>query len=69
MFAFLPSMMKEQFDTNQYLGWICLVLVVVGLLISFLGIFLLKKGNFVRLNKHLDGDKKEEENDKNNMKS
>ena len=61
VFAFLPSAMKENFAKYEsFLGWI---FVILGLLGAIFGIYLLKKGNFIRLNNSLSN--KDDKNDKN----
>ena len=64
VFAFLPSAMKENFAKYEsFLGWICVIFVILGLLGAIFGIYLLKKGNFIRLNNSLLN--KDDKNDKN----
>ena len=67
VFAFLPSAMKENFAKYEsFLGWICVIFVILGLLGAILGIYLLKKGNFIRLNNSLlNKDNKNDENEHN----
>lgn len=48
--------------TINYLGWIGLALTCIGILIFIYGYFLLKKANFLKLNKHLTNNK-DDEND------
>ena len=68
VFAFLPSAMKENFAKYEsFLGWICVIFVILGLLGAIFGIYLLKKGNFIRLNNSLlNKDDKKDENEHNN---
>ena len=67
VFAFLPSAMKENFAKYEsFLGWICVIFVILGLLGAICGIYLLKKGNFIRLNNSLlNKDDKNDENEHN----
>lgn len=44
----LPSAVPEY---AQVLGWVGLVVVVVAIVLFFFGIYLVKKGNFVKMNK------------------
>jgi len=55
----LPVALKEEFSANSWAGWVCLVTAAIGLLFFLLGYFFLKKGNYVRLNKHLEKQNKE----------
>ena len=64
VFAFLPSAMKESFAKYEsFLGWICVIFVILRILESIFGIYLLKKGKFIRLNNSLLN--KDDKNDKN----
>ena len=62
----LPSAIPEY---SQVMGWVGLIVVVLSIVLFFFGIYLVKKGNFIRLNsvnqeaKNLDK-KFEEEIDK-----
>ncbi len=57
LFLTLPLAMKDSFE--DYFGWICLVLVILGLIVFFIGYFFLKKGNYIRLNEKLKKEKEE----------
>lgn len=59
LFLTLPLALKDNF--KDIFGWICLILVIVGLIIFFIGYFFLKKANYIRLNEKL----KKQENKEN----
>jgi len=47
VFLTLPTALK---DLNlDYIGWVSLIFVVVGVILFFVGMFFLKKGNYLRL--------------------
>ena len=55
----LPSAIPEY---GQVLGWVCLGIVVIAIVLFFFGIYLVKKGNFIKLNKvNEDANKLDEE--------
>lgn len=51
---FLPVALKEMFNEYQFLGRICIGATVLGALVFFFGIYLLKKANFLKLNQKHD---------------
>lgn len=55
----LPSAIPEY---GQVLGWVGLGIVVIAIVLFFFGIYLVKKGNFIKLNKvNEDANKLDEE--------
>ncbi|MFA6755985.1 MAG: hypothetical protein WCR97_05810 [Bacilli bacterium] len=53
----VPMVMTEP----SYIGWIGVAIVAVGVILFFYGIYLLKKGNFIKINKELLKQKEEQE--------
>lgn len=47
----------------NYAGWICLATTILGMLISFYGLYLLKKGNFLKANRSSEEVEKEDYKD------
>lgn len=61
----LPIALKDIFNNYQFLGWICLVFTCLGMVLTFYAFYLLKKGNFSKLNqKYLHHNNKEEQTTK-----
>lgn len=54
-FLFLPSILSE----FQFVGWISFAVVIAFIIVFIYGIYLLKKGNFIKLNKDNDNYKKQ----------
>lgn len=54
-FLFLPSILSE----FQFIGWISFAVVILFIIVFIYGIYLLKKGNFIKLNKSNDNYKKQ----------
>lgn len=54
-FLLLPSILSE----FQFIGWVSFAVIIVFIIVFIYGIYLLKKGNFIKLNKNTDNYKKQ----------
>lgn len=49
----LPFAIRDILEEHIYISWILVIIDVLGFIGSFFGIYLLKKGNFLRLNEKI----------------
>ena len=47
---FVPMSIEEILANNSIIGWVFFGLVIIGAIGSFFGTYLLKKGNFLKIN-------------------